>query len=64
MRKVFQVDGVWHEVGATECCRPKPCWCGGKIHRQGEFKECDSCGRALPRLHSTSQTLQQLNLVR
>lgn len=75
MRKVFEVDGYWHEVGSLRCCGGKKCLgCGGVIHyqglygehlgrRAGSFEECDGCGRSLPRLHRTAKTLQQLNAI-
>jgi hypothetical protein len=62
-RKVFEVEGVWHQIGSSECCGAKSCWCGGKIHWQGEFKKCDHCGGVLPRMHSTDKMLAQLNKV-
>lgn len=64
MRKVFIVDGFVHQVGSAQCCGAKPCWCGGRIHRQETFNECDNCGGSLPRLHSTPKTLEQLNAVK
>lgn len=52
-RRVFELDGAWHEVGDEDCCVGDTCRCGGVVHYQptygGYFEGCDRCDPTITR---------------